>query len=345
MPRASAAAPQVAPSGGDEPTHNPTPPRSEVGPDAATLALTQRLEQLEDVLRAVLERQPQSPPLAPACATDPGEPAHPAPRAQRRPTAPAPAAHFDLRSDDSDPEDAAATSHLPHEQHRRRSLEEVLRDDRTLPCPHVADNPFPRVPALRHRACHYHPGRAGDSTHADIHAEVQRLHKDQLADLARTELLSLVPALSALYDLQSYLDDAGATLEETPAVVEVDAIRQVMRTASAQLYAARLVVTERLDTIEAATQSRSERAAHARILYGQERSLTGARAPLSDYLANSVQQRTPSGERNRLVEAAAAAASHAERQLQEANSPAVAAFAWFGWLLDGEFETLEPEHA
>eukprot|EP00327_Prymnesium_parvum_P013610 CAMPEP_0184403492 /NCGR_PEP_ID=MMETSP0007-20130409/85436_1 /TAXON_ID=97485 /ORGANISM="Prymnesium parvum, Strain Texoma1" /LENGTH=776 /DNA_ID=CAMNT_0026759595 /DNA_START=125 /DNA_END=2456 /DNA_ORIENTATION=- len=312
MPRARTTSPPLPPPTEEAVERGPpTPPPLPPPPTTDTLlaTLAQRLESLEAaVLRgptteAHREGEP-SPTFAPA-ATDDDPPHSPSPRRLHRSDTPAPAAVpvFDHRSDadsGSDADEVAAP-------HRRSTLQDYLYGaDRHLPCPHVYHNPYPRAPQLHHRACHYSPARAGDATHGEIHRSVQRTHDKLLIEVCKEELCTLVPVLSTLFDLQEYVADVCAEAQRAHQLPGA-AVREALRTIAAQLNAARTLANERLDAVEAATRSRSEWAAHARAIYGQERALTGARAPLGDHLAASVQSRTISAHHGAIARAEARA--------------------------------------
>lgn len=166
-------------------------------------------------------------------------------------------------------------------------LDIMAGDSRLLPCDHVEDNPFPRAPALRARACHYSPSAAGDSLHGEIHSALKRISKDTAHELVKVELSTLVPVCSILYDLQGFIDSAADAAGD-------DDVARAFSIASQQLHAARELTTERLDELAGAAHGRLERAAHADIMYGQERTLTGARSALGNFIALSTTTRSVS---------------------------------------------------
>ncbi|KAL1504253.1 hypothetical protein AB1Y20_010662 [Prymnesium parvum] len=89
------------------------------------------------------------------------------------------------------------------------SLADLLRgSERDLPLQHSPRNPFPRAPSLQTRAGHYDPAAAGDSVHAKVHSALQRIHKDTALDLVKTELCTLVPVSSLLFDLDEFIEEA-----------------------------------------------------------------------------------------------------------------------------------------
>ncbi|KAL1510258.1 hypothetical protein AB1Y20_006582 [Prymnesium parvum] len=311
MPRARTASPTLPPPTDraveQGPTTPPPPPPPPQATDALLAALAQRLESLE---AAVLRAPPVdahradtgSPTPTPAAARSASP--HPSPRDPQLyradSTAPAVAApatpdHYSDAESGSDVEEIAAPRHS--------SVQDLLRgEDRHLPCPHVYHNPYPRAPQLHHRACHYSPSKAGDATHGEVHRGVHKTHEKLLVEVCKEELCTLVPVLSALFDLQEYVADVCAEVQGARQLPGA-AVRESLHTIAAQLNAARTLANERLDAIEAATHSRSEWAAHARALYGQERALTGARAPLGDHLAASVQSRAISAHHGAIARA------------------------------------------
>jgi len=311
MPRARTASPALPPQTEGEveqgPPTTPPPPTT----DSLLAALAQRLESLEAaVLRGPVagdhHADAGSPTLVPAVAGS-GSPRPPSPR--RPPLHRADSAAPDIAApealDSHSDEDGGSEAEELEAPPRRSTLQDFLYGaDRQLPCPHVYHNPYPRAPQLHHRACHYSPSKAGDATHGEIHRGVHKTHDKLLLEVCKEELCTLVPVLSALFDLQEYVADVSAHIQGAHQLPGA-AVRESLHTIAVQLNAARTLANERLDAIEAATRSRSEWAAHARAIYGQERALTGARAPLGDHLAASVQARTISAHHGAIARAEA----------------------------------------
>lgn len=161
----------------------------------------------------------------------------------------------------------------------------ISGEGRSLPCPHVDHNPWPKAPSLRDRALHYEPAAAGDSVHAAIAADLKRVNGDGAKELLQRELCTLVPVCSALYDLDAFLETVQHGVKEG---VRAATIVQLIATARQQLFATRQLQQERLS---GATHP-SRRAAHSDLMYGHERSHTGARSALGEFLALSETTRT-----------------------------------------------------
>jgi len=125
--------------------------------------------------------------------------------------------------------------------------------------------------------------------HAEIDRSLQSISKEVAVTLVKKELRTIVPALSILFDLQSFIDEAAgiAEHEDVPAAQAT----QLLATIGQQLAAARELVTERLDELAGAARGASEHAAVADLIYAQERTLTGARSALGDFLALSTSTR------------------------------------------------------
>ena len=164
----------------------------------------------------------------------------------------------------------------------------IAGEGRSLPCPHVDHNPWPKAPSLRDRAIHYEPAAAGDSVHATIASSLKRVNGDGAKELLQRELCTLVPVCSALYDLDAFLESVQLGVR---GAVPASTITQLVATARQQLYAARQLQQERLDELSGANHA-SRRAAHADLMYDHERSLTGARSALGEFLALSETTRT-----------------------------------------------------
>jgi len=173
------------------------------------------------------------------------------------------------------------------------SLADLLRgSDRDLPIQHSPRNPFPRAPSLQTRAGHYDPAAAGDSVHAcKVHTALQRVHKDTALELVKTELCTLVPVSSLLFDLNEFLDDAAQVAASEEWLRGKDAAR-LLRAALRQLRAARELNAERIGELRGATKSRHHREAIASILYDQEAAMVGAASRVEDLLSASFQART-----------------------------------------------------
>ncbi|KAL1523094.1 hypothetical protein AB1Y20_018054 [Prymnesium parvum] len=185
----------------DPPTPPPPPPPA----DALLAALAQRLESLE---AAVLRGPTRSPRradadgLAAAPAGSGGTTPQASPRRTHAHAEDSPAGPPAALDHHSDVESGSEADELPVPQ-RHSSVQDFLRGaDRHLPCPHVYHNPYPRAPQLHHRACHYSPSKAGDATHGEIQRAVHKTHDKLLVEVCKEELCTLVPVLSALFDLQ-----------------------------------------------------------------------------------------------------------------------------------------------
>mmetsp|Transcript_19772 Transcript_19772/g.49358 ORF Transcript_19772/g.49358 Transcript_19772/m.49358 type:complete len:395 (-) Transcript_19772:1305-2489(-) len=137
------------------------------------------------------------------------------------------------------------------------SLADLLRgSERDLPLQHSPRNPFPRAPALQTRAGHYDPAAAGDSVHAKVHAALQRIPKDTALDLVKTELCTLVPVSSLLFDLDEFLEEAAQTAGSEEWLRGKDA-EHLLRAALRQLRAARELNAERIGELRGATRRSS----------------------------------------------------------------------------------------
>jgi len=163
--------------------------------------------------------------------------------------------------------------------------------ERDLPLQHSPRNPFPRPPSLQTRAGHYDPAAAGDSVHAKVHAALQRVHKDTALELVKTELCTLVPVSSLLFDLGEFLHEAAQVAASEEWLRGQDAAR-LLQAALQQLRAARELNAERIGELRGATRSRHHREAIASILYDQEAAMVGATSRVEDLLTASFQART-----------------------------------------------------
>ena len=170
-------------------------------------------------------------------------------------------------------------------------IELIDGESRVLPLPHVEQNPFPRHAAFRRRACHYSPAVAGDTLNGDVERRLRSISKDLAKDLTESEMRTLVPALSVLYDLQCYVDDAHQLAYEP---VQPAALRNLLADMSQQLAAARELLRERRDELSAATRSANHRAAIQDAIYDQEATITGVRSAMGEFVALSTASRTVS---------------------------------------------------
>ena len=199
-----------------------------------------------------------------------------------------------------------------------RLVDIMQGEGRILPCPHDASNPFPRAPSLHARACHYSPAAAGDAVHAEIDKSLQSVSKETAIALTKRELRTLVPALSSLFDLQVFVDSAAQA-----AAGDAD-VAAVLGTIGQQLAAGRELLSERLDELAGAAKGVSDHAAVADLIYGQERTLTGARSALGDFLALSTSTRVLSAHVGAVARARATAVRGTTPQ-GPPNSPRTAA--------------------
>jgi len=99
--------------------------------------------------------------------------------------------------------------------------------------------------------------------HAKVHSALQRVHKDTALELVRTELCTLVPVSSLLFDLDEFLEEAVRVANAEDWLRGRDAAR-LLRAALHQLRAARELNAERIGELRGATKSRHHREAIAR---------------------------------------------------------------------------------
>mmetsp|Transcript_22824 Transcript_22824/g.54940 ORF Transcript_22824/g.54940 Transcript_22824/m.54940 type:complete len:415 (-) Transcript_22824:29-1273(-) len=238
--------------------------------------------------RPVVTTPPHEPDARDAHTYDAPPRAHtPPPRAPAH----APAVHH---TDDEDSEVDGEEEPAPrvHTSISPASLADLLRgSERDLPLQHSPRNPFPRAPSLQTRAGHYDPAAAGDSVHAKVHSALQRIHKDTALDLVKTELCTLVPVSSLLFDIDEFLEEAAQVAASETWLRGKDAER-LLRAALRQLRAARELNAERIGELRGATKSRHHREAIASILYDQEAAMVGATSRVEDLLSASFQART-----------------------------------------------------
>ena len=89
-------------------------------------------------------------------------------------------------------------------------------DGQRLGCEYDESNQYPRTPhALRQRTSHYRAADAGDPINAAIQDKRTPDGKYALSMGSRTELCTLIPALSYLYDLDSTLTNFIKTVRES----------------------------------------------------------------------------------------------------------------------------------
>ena len=148
-----------------------------------------------------------------------------------------------------------------------------------LPCPHDAEgNPFPRPPSLRARTVHYSPEAVGDFLGADFY---RRLGEGQ-----KRELCTLIPLCSYLHDLCVAFADLSDALRDGARPPSRAACLAALDPLAVHAESLLSFAKERVDELEVLSKDRL-RAAGFDPLYGNERSLSGARSALGEALHSS----------------------------------------------------------
>jgi hypothetical protein len=140
-------------------------------------------------------------------------------------------------------------------------------DHRPLPLPYDDDNPYPRARAFRGVAMHYDPVIAGDSQSAKLASELQTADAGLLGSSAKLELRTLIPALSALHDIRSALEQTSGYGENTVILQQANSVDMLLR--------------ERLTLLTSVTMGKSAYQAAATFIYNAESSVSSRDTPLS----------------------------------------------------------------
>ena len=155
-----------------------------------------------------------------------------------------------------------------------------------LPLPNI-EGPFHRPPTFANRTNHYRPSAAGDSLHGEIYSAIGAAGK--------RELCTLVPACSYQFDTVVYAAEIGEKLrrmrESGDTHVPISEVLEIIGAIGTQVESTLSHQKERLDELEAFALGGTGRAATFDPLYGNERSLSGARSGLGQALHASLDAR------------------------------------------------------